>query len=183
MLRSALCAAAVALLALAGLRPAAAHSISFHSGQACDYRITMVEQLNRLHAQALNRIDETLGRGQWHRDAMDGLIKDTLGQAIPALVGSITSQAVTAALSGDQAEVARLKARADSLKSSIDQQVDQRSDELGRRAQAMCPHMDHLMALQQAWQFRVDGQQRLELLQPADDDDQHSGSHDRHAAP
>lgn len=130
-----------------------------------DQRQAMVERLNRLHARALRRIDATLGSGLWRQDDMNDLVEEAVGDAVPALVGSITSQAVDAALSGDQTAVARLKAEAQGLDTAIDREVDARSKRLEAQAKALCPRMDRLMALQQSWQLRVDGGKRLQLIQ------------------
>lgn len=129
-----------------------------------DERRRVLAQLGQEHRQALAQIDQGLGRGEWNRHAMDELIGHDMGDTVATLVGGITTQAVEAALSGDQAKVAALTARADALDRSIDQAVDARADALGRRADALCPRLDQLATLQQQFQFRLRDGAPLQLL-------------------
>lgn len=129
-----------------------------------DRRQSLVEGLNRRHAQALRRIDATLGRGQWRHDALREAVEDAVTGTVPELVGAVSEQAVKAALSGDQAQLASLQARADSLDHSIQRQVDARADRLRQQAQAMCPMLAQMRQLQQQWHVRLAGGRRLRLI-------------------
>lgn len=127
-------------------------------------RDDLMERLNRKHADALRRIDQTLGHGQWKQDAIADVIENTVEDAVPELVGTVTAGAVKAALSGDQAQIAALEARADSLEESIDREVNARADQLGVRAQGLCKRLAAMDALQQQWRFRLRNDARLQLM-------------------
>lgn len=134
-------------------------------------RRRLVAQLNEQHRQALVSVDNGIGRGVWRQDGMEDLMEHSIGEAVSALVGTVTAKAVKAALSGDQAQVAALEARANSLDRSIDQEVDARADKLGERADALCPRLARLDRLQQQFEFRLRDGSRLALLDHRADTD------------
>jgi len=127
-------------------------------------RQRMVGRLDDNHRQALARIDDTLGKGVWKSNDMEEVIEKSVEDSVSDLVSKVTGQAVSAALSGDQSKVAALQARADSLDRSIDREVNKRSNELDKRADALCPRLSSLDALQQQFQFRLQDGSRLQLL-------------------
>ncbi|WP_199100169.1 DUF2884 family protein [Dyella sp. ASV21] len=127
-------------------------------------RRRMVDRLDENRRQALARIDNGLGKGVWQHHDMDETIADGIGESVSDLVGKITGEAVTAALSGNQSKVAALQARAESLDKSIDREVNARSDALNRRSEALCPRLTQLDQLQQQFQFRLQDGSRLQLL-------------------
>lgn len=127
-------------------------------------RRDMVSRLDRNHREALARIDAGLGKGMWKPHDMDDVIETGVQQSVSDIVGKVTGAAVTAALSGDQSKVAALQARAESLDKSIDHEVNSRSDDLNRRAGALCPRLGALEKLQQQFQFRLQDGAPLQLL-------------------
>lgn len=129
-----------------------------------DERTRLLSRLNRDHARALSRIDAGLGSGVWARHDMEDTIGDSVEGAVSELVGTVTAGAVKAALSGDQARIAALEARADSLDKTIDREVDARADQLDARAQALCPKLATLDQLQQQLEFRLPDGSALKLI-------------------
>ncbi len=129
-----------------------------------DERRDMVGRLDANHRQALARIDDGLGKGVWKPHDLDEVIEGSIQQSVSDLVGKVTGAAVKAALSGDQNKVAALEARADSLDHTIDKEVNARADQLGKRADALCPRLHALDSLQQQFQFRLQDGSRLQLL-------------------
>ena len=127
-------------------------------------RSRLTSQLNDQHKQALLKIDEGLGHGQWRQHSVEDLMENQVGDAVESLVSTVTAKAVKAALSGDQSQVAALEARADALDKSIDKQVDARADALSERAEALCPRMARLDELQQQFEFRLKDGSRLALV-------------------
>ena len=95
---------------------------------------------------------------------MSDVIAEGVKGAASEMVSTATANAVKAALSGDQRQVAALEARANSLDKSIDKEVNARADKLDLRAQALCPRLTTLEQLQQQFQFRLDDGSRLQLL-------------------
>lgn len=139
--------------------------------QGDDEREHLLARLNRDHKTALKRIDAGLGRGEWTRNSIDDALQDSLEGAISELVSTVTAGAVKAALSGDDAQIAALEARADSLDKTIDREVDARADKLDARARALCPRFATLQRLQRSFQFRLADGSPLRLVE-------HDAGHD-----
>jgi hypothetical protein len=130
-------------------------------------RARLVEKLNRKHAEALRKIDAGIGAGHWTQHDTEDLVEDSVADSVSELVGAVTASAVSAALSGDQAKVASLQARADSLNGALEREVNARADKLGARVKALCPRLARLDSLQQQWQFRLADGTRLKLMSRA----------------
>ncbi|WP_325163325.1 DUF2884 family protein [Frateuria sp.] len=136
-------------------------------------RSRLTGELNAQHRQALVKVDSGLGQGEWRQHSVEDLMEHQVGDAVEALVSTVTAKAVKAALSGDQRQVASLEARADALDKSIDAQVDARADKLSERAEALCPRLVRLDQLQQQFEFRLKDGSRLALVdhQPGRDNE------------
>lgn len=87
-----------------------------------------------------------------------------MSDGIGELVGSVTSSAVTAALSGDTSKVAALQARAESLDKTIDREMNKRSKALEARTETICPQLNALADLQRGWSVRLPDGKPLELM-------------------
>ncbi|HEX7813572.1 DUF2884 family protein [Dyella sp.] len=127
-------------------------------------RKAMLDKINAKRAQALAEIDKGMAQGVWRHDDMERSVEDGITTAVSELVSSVTGSAVSAALSGDQAKVEALEARADSLDKSINKEVDARAEQLGKRAQALCPRVQQLDQLQKQFAFRLNDGSSLNLL-------------------
>ncbi|QNJ99915.1 DUF2884 family protein [Dyella telluris] len=132
-----------------------------------DERHRLVGRLDDNHRQALARIDNGLGKGVWKVTDMERVVEKSIETSVSDLVAKVAGEAVEAALTGDGDRVAALEARASTLDQSLDREMGRRSGELGRRAEALCPKLGSLDALQQQFQFRLPDGSRLQLL---DDD-------------
>lgn len=140
-------------------------------------RDRLLQRLNRQHADALRRIDATLGQGQWRHDALKDAVENTVQHAVPELVSTVAAGAVKAALSGDDSQVAALQARADSLDTSIEREVDARADKLKVRADGLCKRLVAMDQMQKQWQFRLGNGQPLQLLQQDKSHASHEHAH------
>jgi hypothetical protein len=138
-------------------------------------RSELLDRLNRKHAAALEKVDQGIGSGVWKQHDMADVVEDGVQSAVSEMAGTVTANAVKAALSGDEAKVAALEARADSLDKTIDREVDARADRLGERAEALCPRLTALEQLQQQFQFRLGDGSRLQLLSREHDHGSESG--------
>lgn len=130
-------------------------------------RRTMLAKLERNHARALARLDESIGAGRWRQHEVDDLVESAVGDSVSEVVGSVTGNAVSAALSGDSAKMAALEARADSLDKAIDREVNSRADKLGERAKGLCPRLANLDHLQKSWNVRLPDGSPLVLMTAA----------------
>jgi len=127
-------------------------------------RRRMVGRLDENYHEALARIDNGLGKGIWKATDMERVVEKSIETSVSDLVAKVAGEAVEAALSGDMGKVSALEARAESLDKSLDREMNKRSDELGRRAETLCPRLGTLDALQQKFQFRLQDGSRLQLL-------------------
>lgn len=129
-----------------------------------DERTRVIQQLAGQRVQMLGKIDQSLGQGRWEPDDFDQMMDEDMGDAVATLVSTVASRAVKAALSGDQAQVAALEARAQSLDSSIEKAVDGPAEGLGKRADALCPQLVELDQLQQQFDVRLRDGKPLTLM-------------------
>lgn len=127
-------------------------------------RRDMMDRLDRYREQALARVDGSLGKGEWKPHELDDVMEQGVQSTASDLAGKVAGSAVTAALSGDQRKVAALQARAESLDTSIDHEVNARSHELDKRVDALCPRLGSLDLLQQQFKIRLPDGSPLRLL-------------------
>ncbi|MDF4005281.1 DUF2884 family protein [Luteibacter sahnii] len=129
-----------------------------------DRREELLARIRRKQADALREIDQGVGAGHWSSVRMTELTAGSVADSVGELVGSVTSNAVTAALSGDTAKVAALQARAASLDKALDSEMDKRSKALEARAKGICPRLDALAGLQRGWGIRLADGSPLALM-------------------
>jgi hypothetical protein len=67
---------------------------------------------------------------------------------VPEVVGNVTALALKAAFSGDEGAVEAIERKADRLEKEIERDVERRADELGRRADKLCPQLTELDRLE-----------------------------------
>lgn len=133
-------------------------------------RRQMAARLDENHRLAIARLDDGLGKGVWRSHDFDDVVEHSIQTSVADLISKVTSQAVAAALSGDEGKVAALEARANSLDTSIDREVNKRADALDRRADALCPRLVSLDTLQRQLQFRLPDGSPLHLINSNDKD-------------
>lgn len=143
---------------------AAMRTVLMTFAQNDDERRRMLGRLDENRSVALARVDAGLGKGVWKSDDMDEIVEKSVENSISDVVSKVAGEAVSAALSGDQSKVAALEARAESLDQSIDREVNKRADILDKHADALCPKLSALDALQRQFQFRLQDGSRLQLL-------------------
>ncbi|HUA81090.1 MAG TPA: DUF2884 family protein [Dyella sp.] len=129
-----------------------------------DERTRLLQELRDRHADARHHIDDTLGRGTWQSGDGADFFDHDLQRTVADMVGTVTGDVVKDALSGDPNRLAALKARTDSLDTTLDKAINAPADKLGERAQALCPQLGQLQQLQQQFQFRLANGERLQLI-------------------
>lgn len=129
----------------------------------------MLDKINAKRAAAMREIDQGISSGVWKQQELQDTVEEGVGTAVAELVGSVTSGAVSAALSGDQSKISALEARANSLDAALNKEVKVRADKLGRDAEALCPRLNSLDALQGAFTFRLQDGSALRLMSPDPD--------------
>ncbi|MFC3650169.1 DUF2884 family protein [Dyella humi] len=129
-----------------------------------DERTRLLHELHDRHYEAMQRIDNTLGRGSWKAGDDSDLFGDNLQKTVADLVSNVTADVVKDALSGDSTRLAALQARTDALDTTLDKAVEAPAEKLGQRAEALCPHFSQLQRLQQQFEFRLPNGERLQLI-------------------
>ncbi|HOX70714.1 MAG: DUF2884 family protein [Dokdonella sp.] len=93
------------------------------------------------------------------------LIEGSVGSLIGEMVGNITAQAIKVALSGDEAAVAELEARAESIEKNVEKAVEKHAKELERRADALCERARELDRIESRISARLPDGSSIDLVQ------------------
>lgn len=103
-------------------------------------------------------------------DALVGeAVGSALGRMVPRLVAGVAAEAVSVALSGDEAAVREMEARMAGLEAKVEREVKTRAAGLERSAAALCEDVAALDAIERDWTVSVNGQ-RLDLFELASAD-------------
>jgi hypothetical protein len=127
-------------------------------------RASLLQELHDRRVEALQQVDSTLGQGMWKAGDENRFFTENLEDTVSDLVGRLTGSAVSDAFSGDTTRLAALEARAHALNTTLDKAVEAPAEKLDQRAEALCPRLSALHQLQQQFQFRLAGGERLQLL-------------------
>jgi len=126
----------------------------------------------RASAQRIERAGRDLDRKIAEMDSFDRLddadvdhvIGDAVQAVIPELVGNVAAQAITVAMTGNEAAAAELEARANGIEKSVERAVEKQSGELERRAMNLCPRLRALDRLESDLDLRLADGSRLDLV-------------------
>ena len=93
------------------------------------------------------------------------LIEGSVGSLIGEMVGNITAQAIKVALSGDEAAVAELEARAESIEKNVEKAVGRHEKELEARADDLCKRAHDLDRIESQISAQLPDGSALDLIQ------------------
>ncbi len=93
------------------------------------------------------------------------LIEGSVGSLIGEMVGNITAQAIKVALSGDEAAVAELEARAGAIEANVEKAIGKHAKELESRADALCQRAHDLDVIESRISARLPDGSPLDLIQ------------------
>lgn len=127
----------------------------------------------RESAERIARTAEELKRSINARDdwgpqsehEINQLIERSVGALIGEMVGNITAQAIKVALSGDEAAVAELEARAGSIEKNVEKAIGRHGKELEARADDLCKRAQDLDRLESQVTARLPDGSALDLIQ------------------
>lgn len=124
-----------------------------------------VARLEQLGAELVAKIERADDTREWNEGEFERTVAALTAEVVPALVGEAASLAVQAALSGDERAAQQLEARVQNMEKEIEARVEQRARSLEARADALCPRLAELDALEAELELRLAGDARLDLLQ------------------
>jgi len=124
--------------------------------------VTRIEQLGTELVAKIERADDTR---EWNEGEFERTIAALTAEVVPSLIGEATSLAVQAALSGEESAVQDIETRVQNMEKEIEARVEKRARSLEARADALCPRLAELDALEAELELRLADNARLDLLQ------------------
>ncbi|WP_127169860.1 DUF2884 family protein [Xanthomonas sp. BRIP62415] len=118
-------------------------------------------KVERLRGTALAQVDATLGRGRWEQALFDERFEASVERAADDLAGSLTRSVMWTVMTG---RTAQLEQRGEQLDARMEQQMQARSQALEAQARTLCTQAQALYGLQQALEYRFQGE-RLQMLE------------------
>ncbi|MEA9554779.1 DUF2884 family protein [Xanthomonas nasturtii] len=127
-------------------------------------------KVEQLRTGALAQVDGSLGRGRWEQQLFDERFEASVEDAAEDLAGSLTRSVMWTVMTG---RAGQLERRGAELDARLEHTMQQRNQVLETQAQAVCVQAQALYAIQQALEYRFQGEQlqMLELNTPAPKDD------------
>ncbi|MBV6854274.1 MULTISPECIES: DUF2884 family protein [Xanthomonas] len=118
-------------------------------------------KVEQLRTAARAQVADTLGRGRWEQAIFDERFEAKVEHAAEALAGSLTRSMMWTVMSG---RAAQLERRGEQLDAQMQRQMQGRSDALQAQARTLCVRAQALYAVQQALEYRFNGE-RLQMLE------------------
>lgn len=116
----------------------------------------VVERLSAARVRAIERIEHGFDNEPWNEKEFERLIEDTVTEVVPEIAAVAAAAAIRIAFSGDENAAADIEARAKRLEQTIEEEVEKRARELEKRAEALCPMVQELDALEAKLAVRIE---------------------------
>lgn len=113
----------------------------------------------------MSRVNDAFDKRPWHDDEFGEVVESAVKEMMPVIIGEVVGRAVSMALSGDEKGAADLEKRAEQLEKDIESRIDTQTRQLAARAEALCPMIAELGALEVSLDLRLDGGGRLKLIE------------------
>lgn len=123
-------------------------------------------KIERLRTRASVYVDDTLGKGRWEQQAFDGNFERYVEQEAEAFKGSIGRHLMWQIMTG---RADGIDQRAQAMDGQLDAKLDARAATIDVKADALCTQVQSLRRLQDALQYRYQGQP-LQMLTPLHED-------------
>ncbi|UXA67219.1 YggN family protein [Xanthomonas prunicola] len=118
-------------------------------------------KVERLRMAAHAQVEDSLGRGRWEQTVFDERFQANVEHAAQALAGHLTRSVLWTVMTGRTAQMER---RGADLDAQMQRQMQGRSDVLEAQARTLCVQAQALYAVQQALEYRFNGE-RLQMLE------------------
>jgi hypothetical protein len=96
---------------------------------------------------------------------IESQVETLASELVQVVVGEFVPKAIAAAMSGDEAGMKSIEARAERLEQEIERKVEAKAREIERRAEALCPRVKALVELESTLAVRLDDGSSLNLLE------------------
>ena len=153
---------AIALDAVGIASEALTHVAATLAGADADKAVARMDEIGAELRAKIERSDDS---GDWSDAQFEQAIKELTAEAVPMLVGSVTSLAIQAALSGDASAAQALESRVEGMEKELEARVERRSKALESRAELLCPRVAALDRIESELELRLADNRALDLLQ------------------
>jgi hypothetical protein len=123
------------------------------------------QRVRELGAKLRERIEASNDSRDWSDGEFEQAVSELTTELVPSLVGNVAALAVQAALSGDASGAEALERRMQNFEKELEARIEARAAEIETRADALCPRLAELDALESALELRLAGNAVLDLLQ------------------
>ncbi|SEM10631.1 Protein of unknown function [Pseudoxanthomonas sp. GM95] len=104
---------------------------------------------------AMKYVDDTLGTGRWDQEIFDEGFEQRVESAAEQLSGMLARSVLWQVFTG---RADAIDERADRMDADLDARMDAQGEVLEAKAKALCPQVEMLYALQDALEYRYEGQ-------------------------
>lgn len=130
-------------------------------------RATFIAELDIMRVEIDELIEQTTSTRGVNDHQFEARAKEFAMRIAPRIASEFAGQAVTAALSGDEAAVAAIEARAKRLEKEIEASVEAPAKALEARANALCPRIRALDRIESEFELRLPNGKPLDLIELA----------------
>jgi hypothetical protein len=127
-----------------------------------------IDRVGELTDELAGKVATSNDTAEWDNDEFEAAIESLVGELVPMMMGDIAAVAIQAAFTGDEDAVNRIEQRAERMEKAIEEKVERRAGELEARAEALCPRVKALDALESGLTVRLADNRPLDLLELAD---------------
>ena len=123
------------------------------------------QRARNLSDQLRAKIESSNDSRDWNDGEFEKAVAGLTAELVPSLVANVAAIAVQAALSGDEAGAAALEKRMQNFEKELESRIESRAKEIETRADALCPRLAELDALETALELRLADNAPLDLIQ------------------
>lgn len=128
-------------------------------------RASFVAELDAMRVEIDGLIEQTNSTRGARNGEFEAKAKEFAERMAPRIAGEFASQAMTAALSGDESKIAAIEAKADRFEKEIEASVEAPAKALEARANALCPRIKALDLIESEFELRLPDGQPLNLVE------------------
>lgn len=127
-----------------------------------------IVRVGELTDELAGKVATSTDTAEWHNDEFEDAIEGLVGELVPMMMGDIAATAIQAAFSGDADATRKLEQRAAHMEKAIEEKVERRAGEIEARAEALCPRVKALDALESSLTVRLADNRPIDLLEVDD---------------